>query len=204
MGVRSRAAAAILSEAGLKEVYSMKGGINAWEGHVSEGVPEAGMAYFSSATRPEELLGLAWLLEDGSRKFYAEMASMSKDKEAVALFRELSKAEEKHQASLVNLYKELSGSPFDSEFPKNLIREEPSGERMEGGMLLREAVQWAEKKTLKEILELSISLESNAYDLYLKMERKMESENAKKVFRVLSAEEKQHLEQLASLLEKKL
>jgi rubrerythrin len=36
------------------------------------------------------------------------------------------------------------------------------------------------------------------------MERKMESENAKKVFKVLSAEEKQHLEQLASLLEKKL
>jgi len=32
----------------------------------------------------------------------------------------------------------------------------------------------------------------------------MESLNAKKVFKVLSAEEKQHLEQLASLLEKKL
>jgi rubrerythrin len=162
------------------------------------------MAYFSSTIQPEELLGLAWLLEDGSRKFYAEMASLSKDKEGVALFRELSKAEEKHQVSLVNLHKELSGKPFDAEFRKNLIREEPSGERMEGGMLLREAVQWAEKKALKEILELSISLESNAYDLYLKMERKMESENAKKVFKVLSAEEKQHLEQLASLLEKNL
>ncbi len=68
----------------------MKGGINAWEGRVAEGVPEAGMAYFSSATQPEELLGLAWLLEDGSRKFYAEMASLSKDREAVALFQELS------------------------------------------------------------------------------------------------------------------
>jgi len=204
VGVRSRAAAAVLSEAGFKEVYSMKGGITAWEGQVAEGVPEAGMAYFSSAIQPEELLGLAWLLEDGSRKFYAEMASLSKDKEAIALFPELSKAEEKHQASLVNLYKELSGRAFDLGFPKNLIREEPAGERMEGGMLLREAVQWAEKKALKEILELSISLESNAYDLYLKMERKMESENAKKVFKVLSAEEKQHLEQLASLLEKKL
>jgi rubrerythrin len=132
------------------------------------------------------------------------MASLLKDKEAVALFQELSKAEEKHQASLARLYRELSGKPFDSQFPKTLVREEPSGERMEGGMLLREALQWAEKKTLKEILELSISLESNAYDLYLKMERKMESGYAKKVFKVLSAEEKQHLEQLASLLEKKL
>jgi rubrerythrin len=182
----------------------MKGGINAWDGRVAEGVPEAGMAYFSSAVQPDELLGLAWLLEDGSRKFYAEMASMLKEKEAVALFQELSKAEEKHQASLVNLYKELSGRLFHSEFPKNLMREDPSDDRMEGGMLLREALQWAEKKAAKEILELSISLESNAYDLYLKMERKMESENAKKVFKVLSVEEKQHLEQLASLLEKKV
>ena len=182
----------------------MKGGINAWEGRVAEGVPEAGMAYFSSAAQPEELLGLAWLLEDGSRKFYAEMASMLKDKEAVPLFQELSNAEAKHQTSLASLHKELSGSPFDSEFSKNLIREEPPGDRMEGGMLLREALQWAEKRAIQEILELSISLESNAYDLYLKMERKMNSENAKKVFKVLSAEEKQHLEQLAFLLEKKL
>ena len=204
MGVRSRAAAAVLSEAGFKEVYSMKGGINAWEGRVAEGVPEAGMAYFSPATQPQELLGIAWLLEDGSRKFYAEMASLSEDKEAVALFRELSKAEGKHQDSLAKLYRELWARPFDSELPKMLIREESSGERMEGGMLLREALQWAEKKVLKEILELSISLESNAYDLYLKMERRMESENAKKVFKVLSAEEKHHLDQLASLLEKKL
>ena len=71
-------------------------------------------------------------------------------------------------------------------------------------MLLREALQWAEKKAVKEILELSISLESNAYDLYLKMEHKMESLNAKKVFKVLSTEEKEHLDRLASLLEKKL
>lgn len=202
--MRSRAAAAILSEAGFKEVYSMTGGINAWEGRVAEGVPEAGMAYFSSTVQPEELLALAWLLENGSRKFYAEMSSMLKDKKAVALFQELSKAEEKHQASLANLYKELSGRAFDSEVPKNLVREGASDERMEGGMLLREALQWAEKKAVKEILELSISLESNAYDLYLKMERKVESENAKKVFKVLSAEEKQHLDQLASYFEKKL
>jgi sulfur-carrier protein adenylyltransferase/sulfurtransferase len=202
--VRSRAAAAILSEAGFKEVYNMKGGINAWEGRVAEGVPEAGVAYFSSAAQPEELLGLAWLLEDGSRKFYGEMASLSKDGQAAALFQELSNGEQKHQASLVDLYKELLGRPFDSEYLKNLIGEKASDERMEGGMLLREAVQWAGKKAVREILELSISLESNAYDLYLKMQRRMEPESAKKVFKVLSAEEKQHLEQIASLLEKKL
>ena len=44
----------------------MEGGIRAWKGLVAEGIPEAGMAYFSPATRPEEMIALAWLLEDGS------------------------------------------------------------------------------------------------------------------------------------------
>ena len=53
----------------------MQGGINAWKGLVAEGAPESGMAYFSPATKPEELIALAWLLEDGSRNFYLDMAA---------------------------------------------------------------------------------------------------------------------------------
>jgi hypothetical protein len=51
----------------------MQGGINAWKGLVARGAPESGMAYFSPATKPEELIALAWLLGDGSRKFYDAM-----------------------------------------------------------------------------------------------------------------------------------
>jgi rubrerythrin len=74
---------------------------------------------------------------------------------------------------------------------------------MEGGMLISEALKWSKEKTLKEILELSISLESNSYDLYLKMERKVGDFSAKRVFKALSEEEKKHLEQLTSLFGKK-
>ena len=74
---------------------------------------------------------------------------------------------------------------------------------MEGGMLISEALKWSKGKTLKEILELSISLETNSYDLYLKMERKVESRGSKQVFETLSEEEKNHLEQLTSLFLKK-
>jgi rubrerythrin len=75
---------------------------------------------------------------------------------------------------------------------------------MEGGMSVSEALKWSEGKELKDILELSISLESNSYDLYLKMERKVEGRNAKHVFETLSEEEKNHLERLTSLFVKKL
>ena len=202
--MRSRAAAATLSGAGFKEVYSMQGGINAWKGLVAEGAPQSGMAYFSSATKPEQLIALAWLLEDGSRKFYSDLAAEMKDQEAKALFKELTTAEERHQASLLRLYKEFSGISSDSGFPGSVISLENEGDVMEGGMRLSEVLQWAKGKGVTEILELSISSETNSYDLYVKLERQIEDQRSAQVFHALSGEEKQHLERLSSLLESKI
>ncbi|MBU1209465.1 MAG: hypothetical protein KKH04_21520 [Proteobacteria bacterium] len=74
---------------------------------------------------------------------------------------------------------------------------------MEGGVPLTEALAWVKGQDLKEILELAISLEINSEDLYLKMERKVEDREAKQVFKVLSVQEKHHLERLVRLFEKK-
>jgi len=162
------------------------------------------MAYFSSTTRPEEMIGLAWLLEDGSRKFYESLAKMMEDQETKELFENLKRSEENHKTTLWKMYEELSGKPPTPEFPGTVISAEPRGDVMEGGMSVSEALKWSEGKELKDILELSISLESNSYDLYLKMERKVEGHNAKQVFKALSEEEKNHLEQLTSLFNKRL
>jgi len=202
--VRSRAAAATLSSAGFKEAYSMQGGINAWKGLVAEGAPESGMAYFSPATKPEELIALAWLLEDGSRKFYSDLAARMKDQEAKNLFKDLFAAEERHQAFLLKLYKELSGLTSTSGFPGSVISLEEEGDVMEGGMRLSEVLPWAKGKSVTEILEFSVSSETNAYDLYVKMERQVKDQRSAQVFHVLSGEEKQHLERLSSLLEEKI
>ena len=202
--MRSRAAASILAGAGFKEVHSMGGGIRAWEGLVAEGIPEAGMAYFSSAVRGEEMIALAWLLEDGSCKFYESLVEMMEDQEAKGLFQNLKRTEENHKTTLWKMFEELSGKPNTSEFPDKVISRESKGDVMEGGMLVSEALRWSKGKTLKDLLELSMSLETNSYDLYLKMERKVEARNAKQVFKTLSEEEKKHLEQLTSLFARKL
>ena len=182
----------------------MQGGIHAWKGLVAEGAPESGMAYFSPATKPEELIALAWLLEDGSRQFYSDLAAVLKDQEAKNLFKDLFAAEERHQAFLLKLYKELSGLTSTSGFPGSVISLEKEGDVMEGGMLLSEVLPWAKGKSVTEILELSLSSEANAYDLYVKMERQMKDQRSAQVFHVLSGEEKQHLERLSSLLEGKI
>jgi len=202
--VRSRAAASILTGAGFKEVHSMEGGIKAWKGYIAEGIPEAGMAYFSSSVRTEEMITLAWLLEDGSGKFYQSLSEMINDQEGKTLFQDLTKDEENHKSSLFKLYETFSEGPSAPGFPGTLIHGELAGDVMEGGILVSEALKWAKGKKLRDILEFSISLESNSYDLYLKMGRKVEDQNSKQVFKILSEAEKKHLEQLTSLFNKGL
>jgi hypothetical protein len=65
----------------------MHGGINAWKGLMAEGAPESGISYFSSTAKAEQLIALAWWLEDGSRKFYSGVAAVIGDQEAKNLLR---------------------------------------------------------------------------------------------------------------------
>ena len=162
------------------------------------------MAYFPPATRPEELIALAWLLEDGTRSFYSELNSLLKDREATDLFKELVTAEERHQASLFGLYKEFSGGEPDDGFPGSVIPSGTQGDVMEGGVSVSEALKWAGTKKLAEILEMSISLETNSYDLYIKMKRQVKDPRSTQVFDLLSREEKSHLQRLSLFLEKRV
>jgi rubrerythrin len=182
----------------------MEGGIQAWNGFVAKGIPEAGMAYFLPAAKPGELMALAWLLEDGSRKFYTEMGNRLEDPAARDLFRGLVAEEEKHQESLLRIYQETAGPKAAAGFPGAAISGESAEAYMEGGMRVKEALEWTKEKDLLEILELSISLEVNSSDLYIKMERKVEDGKAKKTFTVLAEEEKDHLSRLNSVFAKHL
>ena len=202
--MRSRAAAATLEGAGLEKVYSMEGGIRAWKGLTAKGAPEAGIAYFSAAARAEEMIALAWLLENGSRRFYDVLAHAIEDSDVADLHRQLAGAEERHKATLLDLYKELVGAAPDVGFPQSVISVENEDDVMEGGMNVTEALQWVKGKSVTEILELSVALETNSYDLYLNMKRRLKDQPSAEVFRVLSGEEKEHLERLSALLEKKL
>jgi rubrerythrin len=200
--VRSRAAAAVLAREGFEKVYSMEGGIHAWKGLRATGAPDAGMAYFEPAKKPEELIALAWMLEEGSCKFYKEMGIREKSPGALALFQELSGDEEKHKSSLFKVYQRFSGKDSDPGFPRSLVFLESSDDYLEGGIGLKEALEWSRGKDLKDILEFSISLEVNAIDLYIKMERRVDGKEAKEVFLALSNQERNHLKRLSAALEK--
>lgn len=200
--MRSRAAAQVLENAGFSEVHSMKGGIRAWEGAVAEGLPEADLAPFVAVSTPAEHVAMAWQLEEGTRVFYARLGRETGDAQVAALFSELAAAEEKHKDTLLAVYEGLTGRPAPADFPKGILAVDAVRRYMEGGTEVAKAIAWARDRTPKEILELGIAIETNAYDRYLILRRELSDENSRRAFEILSGEEKRHLEKMSSLFDR--
>jgi len=184
----------------------MKGGIDAWNGLVAEGIPEAGMLYFSSAHSPAEYLALAWLLEEGTRKFYNEVATMldPSDQEAAALFRDLVVSEEHHKALLLTLYREATGRKVDASenLAESALPELPAENLIEGGMSLEEALDWVRQKPVEYTLEFSMTLEASAYDRYLYMQGELGDDASRRILEILIDQERKHLDRLTGLFDR--
>ena len=174
----------------------------AWEGTLAEGFPGLIMAFFAPARSPEAYAALAWFLEDGMRKFYENLAGMLSETDAVNLFSQLALVEEHHKSELTKLYHWLSGEKANAGFPYGIVSEQSQDELLEGGISLKEALSWAIGKQTKEILELSIALETSAYDRYLAMKHNVEDIRSQQLFELLSQEEKRHLGRMTELLAK--
>lgn len=200
-GVRSRAAAAALGHAGLREVHHLAGGLKAWEGILAEGLPAAELSRFERFTAPAAHAALAWCLEEGTRSFYAEVSGLVRDAELAALFRDLVAAEEHHKATLLAVYEALRGASTPADFPQCEIGEVAEEGYMEGGMTVVEAVDWVRRKPAGQILELAMAVETNALDRYLFLHRRLPDENSRRVFEVLADEERRHLKRLAAVLD---
>jgi rubrerythrin len=191
-----------LLNAGFEDVHSMKGGIRAWQGAIAEGFPEPAMAsIFASARSFDEHVALAWLLEEGTRRFYEEVEKTRSAAEVAGLFHQLAFAEEQHKAALIALYRDLSSGKTAPDFPYAIVGEQPGAVIMEGGVEFAETLRWIRERPLKDLLDFTIALEANAYDRYVVMQRKVADDKAREIFSLLAHEEKLHLERVTRMFE---
>jgi rhodanese-related sulfurtransferase/rubrerythrin len=197
-GNRSRAAAAFLLIYGFSKVYSMDGGITAWNGQVATGSYNEGLSMLEGRETAEELISLAMALEEGSRMFYVNVEELTLDTEAKNVLKTIAEAEEKHKTQILQAYKLITGENLTDD----ILNREPLSGIMEGGVRIDEVVSFLKgsDKTLLDILEVSMQLEINSLDLYIKILRNIEDAGAKKVFDILIEEEKNHLSKLGKLL----
>jgi len=198
-GSRSQAATSIMLGHGFREVYNMEGGMLSWNGFKATGVPMAGMFCCPPDAGLEEIAVLAWAMEEGARIFYQTVAKNLDDKECKELYSDLADLEDNHKEALMGVYKEITGK----DKIEGCFSDKCEIEFMEGGIKLKDALEWAQNRESFEIMEYLMTLESNSYDLYSKIARHCKEESKARVFRKLADEELGHLIRISEMACKK-
>jgi rhodanese-related sulfurtransferase/rubrerythrin len=200
-GNRSRAAAAFLLSEGFSKVYSMDGGITAWNGHVATGDYTEGLFLLKGRETTEELMSMALALEEGSRMFYTSVAELTSDAKAKSIFTTIAEVEAKHKTNILQAYTLVAGATA----AEDIFNREPLKGVMEGGIRIEDAIGFLNKhgNALLDVLEVAMQVETNSLDLYIKMFREIEDIKAKEIFGGLIEEEKLHLSRLGKLLGEK-
>ena len=199
VGGRSRIAAQMIAAQGFSDVYNLSGGFKAWKGEAAFGTEEKGLELFTGNESVEETLVVAYSLEEGLRSFYLEMQNRVNNSDASNLFEKLSEIEVKHQKRILEEYSKITEKSITrEEFEKNIVVQ-----ALEGGLTTEEYANlfhpnW---ESVTDIIEVAMSIEAQALDLYLRASDKSGESQSQKVLRQIADEERTHLAQLGKLIE---
>jgi rubrerythrin len=189
----------MLAGAGFGEVYSLAGGIKAWQGLAAAGPPEVGLGLASGEESLEQTLVLAYGLEMGLERFYRQAAAQAAEGPTRALLTELAGLERGHQARVWALYASQAPAPM----AQATLAARAKDSIMEDGQDVARALTALVPGDLSPtaLLELAMALETQALDLYLRLARQARQAEAGLALVQLAQEEKAHLAALATRLE---
>ena len=199
IGGRSRVAAQMLAGKGFSQVFNMAGGIKAWDSNTAVGSEDTGMSLFTGKEEIEEVLFIAYALEDGLRDFYLSMQERVRQEEVKTLFGKLSVIEVKHQDRLFAEYEQTAAKPLSrEEFTRNAEMQ-----TMEGGLTTEEylALYPTDFEVAAEVISLAMGIEAQALDLYLRAAENCAQEATQQALRRIAEEERTHLKLLGDLLD---
>lgn len=200
VGGRSRVAVQLLAGQGFKEVYNLKGGIMAWNGRKASGSVESGMLYLKGNETPEDIIALAYCMEEGLKCFYRLMAEKFKDNEVAGMLNKLVSIEDMHKQKLLGIYKNLNTAVKDTEtFESKIV-----SRIMEGGVTTEEFIKQNRPvlETIRGVLTMAVIIETQSLDLYMRYAEKIKDEKSREVLYDIAEEEKVHLKELGKLLDK--
>ena len=202
VGGRSRVAAQLLSGQGFKNILNLSGGFNSWTSDTAFLSEEKGLALFDGVTSVEQALTVAYSLEAGLKDFYDSMSVKVESDPARQLFHQLSQIEVKHQDRILEQYTELTGQTVS----RDTFEAQKLPDVLEGGLTTEEYANllMPSYDTLTEIIELAMSIEAQAMDLYLRASEKAQNEAGKNALIQIANEEKTHLARLGQLMEETL
>jgi sulfur-carrier protein adenylyltransferase/sulfurtransferase len=200
-GGRSRVAAQLLQGRGFKEVYNLEGGLAAWEGLDATGPRELHLDMIRGDETPAQMVILGYGMEQSLGDFYRAAMDRAADPEVTGLLAKLAGVEEQHKKKLRELYLQVKPAETDLQLADSAAA---SG-IMEGGFSIEQFLEENEPylASVTSVLELSIMLEAQALDLYLRFADKSSNELTHEVLLRIADEEKAHLQALGRLLDQK-
>jgi sulfur-carrier protein adenylyltransferase/sulfurtransferase len=187
----------MLSGYGFKQIYNLSGGIGAWNGLAAEGPVGLNLDLIRGDETPVQMIGLAYAMEASVGHFYRTVKEMTPDQELAELVERLAIVEDKHKAFLLDHVRKLEGG----ESASAALESATGPSVMEGGFKSEELIEKnrALLESVPAMLDLSMMLETQALDLYLRFAEKSAHEETKKVLFLIADEEKNHLTTLGRL-----
>jgi sulfur-carrier protein adenylyltransferase/sulfurtransferase len=183
---------------GFTQVYNLNGGIKAWGGEKAHGPVELHLDLVRGDETPAEMIKLAYAMERGLGGFYREIKTGTQDEELSNLLETLAAAEEKHERYLLARYNEIESTNVDQHaFEARLTSPSPVEGGFDAEELLRQNRQFVE--SVASLLDLSMMMETQALDLYLRFAGKIENASTKEALYRIADEEKSHLQALGRL-----
>lgn len=200
-GGRSRAASQWLTENGFKEVYDISSNIMSWLGIQLQGEYHYDLNLIKTDVDFKNAYSLAYAMEEGLQQFYVALEKAETDKSRKAVYRQLAGFEDLHKENLKQGFEAAEGATFDAQDALNT-----QGNVIEGGESHRMSPFEVTKhmKSTQDIYSLSLAIEAQSYDLYVRLAGKAENEKSKQLFLEMADEEKTHLKYISKELTKHL
>ncbi|MEK6742271.1 MAG: ferritin family protein [Nitrospirota bacterium] len=145
----------------------------------------------------------AYIMEKGTKEFYAQAVSKSNAAEAKKSFADLAAWENKHMIYIQSLYQSILDDRELDEF--SAFSKKAPAAIAEGGMPVKDLEKRIEKYTVQnegDALSLAIGIEAKAYNFYKGLAAKARDDQAKVIFEEMMAQETKHMEQLNAMKKK--
>lgn len=191
-GVRSRGAALLTGSrpyvAGT--VFNMVGGIAAWDGHLLAEQPNLKVFDFSGTD--QDILLHAMDLERGAERFYTAIRQRYSSIPWTHSLTTLASAEEAHARMIYRFWAEGQTVPISFE----TVYASLTGDIVEGGYSCAVLVAKLEKQPFEPCcatLEMALTIEYSAYDLYRNMAHRFQGQPMEQVFLSIAEAEKAHI-----------
>lgn len=179
------------------QVYNLNGGMLAWNGRAVNDIPNTRM--FSLDTTVAGILYQAMDLERGAYLFYSKILELFPDTPFSSTIELLAQAEEGHARMIYNFWSLEQEQPLDFFTLYTGLK----GEILEDGHSLASLMEQITRKggnPCRTILEMALTIEYAAYDLYRTMAHQWHDREMEEMFLLIAQAEKDHMQLAADAL----